>query len=243
MEFNEEKKMVSLCIEMTTQEKPIKMRCSYEAFIGMLIVFLDEQGKNFTVAYKIYKGRSKNYLTFEKICKLVRPYILSWYPETGEKELIFETMEQTKYYTGVYTLGDQIHVQFENEHDFIKGVEEGIRFINLNVYIDDIFETEGTYQPLFKKHKLSDLKKRNIKRYTTLVSGKRRRFTLITPKQVKEISILRNFHPLHVHEENGEVKDVQMMKNPPPKKIPRRRKKPAKTTKEENLTMIVPDFS
>lgn len=208
-------------IQVLNEEMPRKLKLYEEEFIGMLIVFLDEQGIDVSRKYQIFKGRSKNALSFEKIFKIISPYILSWYPETGEKELTVESKDQNMEQTCVLKVNDQIHIQFSDAQNFLNGVEIGIQIGNIFLYheIEDIIEFDTVYTPVFKIYEKSIRKKRNIRRYT-IVSGKRRR-TILTPKSKKEPSIFKDFKPLHIIEKETEniiLEPKQIIKKKPKKK-------------------------
>ena len=167
------------------EEEPIKLKIHYETLVGMLIVFLDEQGLGIEHKYRIVKGRSKHPLTFDKAKEIVAPYILSWYPETGEKDLTFVKKEPTMDFQGVYKILDMIHVQCNHPSELMEGFQNAVRIGSLMFELDinEIFIMDGEYQPEYKKFPINKKKKANIRRYTVR-HGKRKR-SIITPQQIK----------------------------------------------------------
>lgn len=171
----------TLKIITPTHEKLIK--CTYEEFIGILLVLLDDQGLLVDKTYKVYKGRSKNPLTFNRIYSLLRPYILHWEPITGEKEMVFPKQEKEMNYKVLVNISEPIQIQSNNVYQFREGVYKGLRITNslLTYNIDGIFKLDEEYKVEYKKFPISKNKRRNMKRYTHAVSRKSRK-SIITPK-------------------------------------------------------------
>lgn len=183
-----------------THEKNLK--CSYEEFIGILLVLLDDQGVLVDKTYKVYKGRSKNHLLFHRFYTLLRPYILHWEPITGEKDMIFPKRENDMEYKFIFNISEPIYVQCNNIFQFRDGVYKGLRITNslLTYNIDGIINLDGDYKIEYKRFPMSKTKKQNIKRYTHAVSRKTRK-SIITPK----------FNPNRVIEEQVPFLKISMM--------------------------------
>lgn len=188
-------KDVNLKICMIDKEPKI-IKCGYEYFIGMLLVFLDQLGLEVVRGFKIYKNRCKNHLSVEKILKLVSPYILNWHPITKEKELTFEK-EKVLAYTGVYNHGDMIEIQCNHIEEFGDGILKGIELADLDVD-EQAFVIAGEYDPDFKMFKISEQKQKHMKKYTVI----NRRKSVITPKY-KKFKPDYKFKQLNIIEENG----------------------------------------
>lgn len=195
--MSQEEKEIQVRLCMPDKEPKI-FKCTHDFFIGLLLVFLDQQGLEFNRSYQIFRNRSKQPLTIEKILKLVSPYILTWNPMTKEKQLTFE-QEQTLPYKGVYHRGDMIEIQCNNCEQFSNGVYKAVEISDIDVS-EDIFILDGEYSPEYKTFKISEKKRKNIRKYT-VVSCRRR--SIITPKHSKKLAPTYKFKQLKIIEKNG----------------------------------------
>jgi hypothetical protein len=155
-----------------------------EQLAGVLLVLMDTQGMEIGKVYKIYKGKSRHVLTFGQIRDILETYVLSWYPETFEKELIFEQREQSLKFRAVYRLMDRIEVEFDWTDSFCEGLSWGMTLAEVTEGDESVLEMDGAYVPVMKR--LLDQKRRNrMKRFTTVFTHQRAK-TVIAPFSHKE---------------------------------------------------------
>lgn len=239
--MKEEKNQLPCIIYILNRDDPVRLKMHFESLVGLLITFLDIQGVDLELKYKIYKGRSKNPLTLSKIKNIVLPYILSWYPETGEKELTCREQEQTMKFKGVYKLLDTIQIQCQDPSHFIEGIRYGIKVgdIIINSDLNEIFQIDGEYQPNYKLFPISRKRKENIRRYT-IRPGKRKR-SILTPKQViNREKIDEPFQKIHMIEKEG--KNIIIQETEKIKRVPKRKKK-ILIKKTTNTFLLTPNYN